>query len=79
MTPNRDASREATPVRSPLFSIPEAAEYLKLGVATIYEKLGTELQAVKIGRRRFVTRDSCDNLILRSTQAMTRPRARRAA
>lgn len=64
------------PIVSPLLSIREAAAYLNIGFSSIYEKMGTDLQAVKIGRRRFILRESCDALIARGIEPMN-PRASR--
>ena len=52
-----------TPVMSPLLSIAEASDYLRIGTSTIYQLLGTRLQAVKLNKRRFVTRKSADAFI----------------
>jgi len=39
--------------------------------------MGTDLQAVKIGRRRFILRESCDALIARGIEPMNSRASRR--
>lgn len=74
------AKRQRTPrkmnttgVVSPLLSIREATDYLRIAQSTIYTKLA-EFEVVHLGRRVFITRKSADAWIERS---MTRPRKAR--
>lgn len=47
-----------------VFTIPEACEYLGIGVTTAYELMAEgELRSFTIGRSRRVTRDACDEFI----------------
>ena len=63
---------------SPLLSIAEASDYLRIGTSTIYQLLGTRLQAVKLNKRRFVTRESADAFVAAGTEPLTAPAPRRA-
>jgi hypothetical protein len=74
------APNESRPsITSPLLSIPEAIEYLKLGQSTLYERFD-QFDVVRLGRRKFITRESADRYIAANTsKARKGGRARYAA
>jgi hypothetical protein len=60
------ANESRASITSPLLSIPEAIEYLKLGQSTLYERFN-EFDVVRLGRRKFITRVSADRYIAANT------------
>jgi hypothetical protein len=60
------SGKHQSPVVSPLLSVPEACQYLKLGQSTLYERFD-QFDVVRLGRRKFITRDSADRYIAAHT------------
>ena len=58
--------KHQSPIVSPLLSVPEACEYLKLGQSTLYERFD-QFDVVRLGRRKFITRESADRYIAVNT------------
>lgn len=54
--------RNAANVETPLLSLIEAGQYMRLGMSTLYERLNL-FDSVVLGRRRFITRESCDRYL----------------
>jgi hypothetical protein len=65
----RDGRRANPVIQSPIFRIPVAQEFLgDMSKTKIYELMALgELETVKLGSRRFITRASCDEYIVRNT------------
>jgi hypothetical protein len=63
----RGPGGDLSDIQSPLMNLVETCAYTRLARSVLYERLH-EFDVVRLGKRRFITKASCDRYIERNTK-----------